>query len=66
MLLLEEENEGDSKESLVHNKASKANLDAYKRITKWQPFLEQVYKRSLLGLLYGQIKPNVTFVSFLQ
>ena len=22
------------------NKASKANLDAYKRIIKWQPFLE--------------------------
>ena len=34
---------GDSKESLVHNEASKANLDAYKSIIKWQPFFEQVY-----------------------
>ena len=25
------------------NEASKANLDAYKRIIKWQPFFEQVY-----------------------
>ena len=33
----------NSKESLVHtiyNEASKANLDAYKRIIKWQPFFE--------------------------
>ena len=29
-----------SKESLVHNEASKANLNAYKRIMKWQPLLE--------------------------
>ena len=27
------------------NEASKANLDAYKRIIKWQPFFEQVYGR---------------------
>ena len=33
----------NSKESLVHDEASKANLDAYKRIIKWQPFFEQVY-----------------------
>ena len=40
---------------LVHNEASKANLDAYKRI-KWQPFFDQVYV--ILGKLkdmsYGQ------------
>ena len=29
-----------SKESLVHNEAIKANLDAYKRIIKWQPFFK--------------------------
>ena len=28
----------NSKESLVHNEASKANSDAYKRIIKWQHF----------------------------
>ena len=33
----------NSKESLVHSEASKANLDAYKRKKKWQPFFKQVY-----------------------
>ena len=41
------------KEYLVHNEASKANLDPYKRIMKWQPFFEYVYKPLFNIILYA-------------
>ena len=48
----------NSKEFLLPNEVSEANLNAYKRILDWQPFMKRVYRVYVRGnkCILGQLR----------
>jgi len=51
-----------SKEFLLPNEFSEANLNTYKRISNWQPFMKRVYvamKYDSLKMTYKKLSGNM-------